>query len=131
MIDGILFTSFIENTLRSYILEQTVGILDNARTHHTLNARDMLENIFNGNYYYSPPYSPNLKPIEKGFKQVKEWIRDHENEALRNPVEYINRAFHLFSIQGERSATVFNFWRDYYTLYNNYNLRMNINYFFL
>jgi transposase len=51
---------------------------------------------------FVPPYSPNLKPIEPCFALVKKWLRQHENEALLNPVVFINRAFDIHSIGGER-----------------------------
>ena len=86
------------------------GILDNAAIHHVLASRLMLEDVFENRYYFSPPYSPHLKPIEPCFALVKQWIRKHENEALLNPVEYINRAFQLHSVGGALADSVFGHW---------------------
>ena len=102
------------------MFEGAAGLLDNARTHYTVDARDALEEIFEGNYYFVPPYSPHLKPIERGFKLVKEYIKEHEDEALLNPVEFIHQTFNLYSIGGEKAASVFNFWSTYVAVHNNF-----------
>ena len=89
-------------------------ILDNATIHHALASRLMLEDVFNNLYYFCPPYSPHLKPIEPCFALVKEWIRKHENEALLNPVEYINKAFQLHAVGGANADAVRGHWRLYF-----------------
>ena len=96
--------------------EESFGIFDNsnARIHHVLRSRITLEDVFHGMYRFVPPYSPNLKPIEPCFALVKNWLRQHENEALLNPVVYINRAFDIHSIGGERAASVMGHWRLYF-----------------
>jgi len=48
-----------------------VGLLGNAAIHKTNNSWDKLDEIFNGRFLYSSPYSPDLKPIEKCFSLVK------------------------------------------------------------
>jgi hypothetical protein len=49
---------------------------------------------------FSSPYSPELKPIELGFANVKQYIRRHEVQALNDPIGYINQGFELYSIRG-------------------------------
>jgi hypothetical protein len=48
-IDGEMFGEFIENTVGPLVFEGAVGLLDNARTHYTVDARNALEEIFEGN----------------------------------------------------------------------------------
>lgn len=101
-----MFSNFVRR-LRRHLVNGATGLLDNAQTHHTIEARNDLEEAFDGNYYFVPPYSPHLKPIEKGFKLVKEYLKQiNEDEALLNPINFINRAFTLFSIGGERNISI-------------------------
>jgi hypothetical protein len=99
---------------------RTVCMLDNASIHKTDIAIETLEDIFHGRFYYSPKYSPNFKPIELCFKLVKEHIRDNEQEALADPVGFINRTFELFAIGGERAGSVRGCWNQYFHLHANY-----------
>ena len=66
----------------------------------------MLEDVFDNNYYFLPVYSPHLNPIEPCFALVKEWIRHHEEEALADPVHYINMAFNRYSVGGIQAGSV-------------------------
>ena len=88
-------------------------MLDNARTHKTVSSIQSLNRAFVGLWLFSSPYSPFFKPVENGFKLVKEWLRDHEDEALANPIEMINRAFFLFSSRGPNGRVCRNFWNIY------------------
>ena len=77
-----------------------MGVFDNARIHHTLASRLMLEDVFDHQYYFLPMYSPQLNPIEPCFALVKEWIRHREIEALADPVAFIKLAFGQFAVGG-------------------------------
>jgi hypothetical protein len=90
------FMHFLNTRVRPMLLEDSYGIFDNARIHTTMNSRIVMEQVFDEQYYFCPPYSPHLKPIvEPCFALVKQWIRENEINALQDPVEYINRAFHI------------------------------------
>ena len=55
---------------------------------------------------FSTPYILSQNPNERrGFKLVTEYLRDNEEEANRDPVGSINRAFEFFTIKGERAAS--------------------------
>jgi hypothetical protein len=107
-----VFQEFLFNRLQHVLSNDSFGLIDNATIHRTVDSRLMLENIFDGKYCFSPPYSPDLKPIELGFANIKRWLRSHENDALMRPIEMINNAFELYSILGERGHKgygIFNF----------------------
>ena len=91
-----------------------VCICDNSSTHHTYDALVAMDDCFDGFFSFSPTYSPDLKPIEKGFSNVKGWLKDHEDDALLDPIGTINRAFHLYSTLGERSNSARGNWRLYF-----------------
>jgi len=77
---------FVGNTLRPFLLRNNFAILDNASNHKTAMVREVLEQAFRGQYYYCAPYSPELKPIERGFAMIKRYIRMHEAEGIADPI---------------------------------------------
>ena len=91
------------------------GIIDNSSTHKTPDALHTLNSTFRGQYLFSTEYSPDLKPIEKGFSQVKRWIRRREDDATRDPVGTINSAFELYSTTGEKSSAARGNWKIYFS----------------
>lgn len=119
------FINFLHNELAPHILPHHHIVLDNATIHHFPATRIALEEIFNGNYWYSAPYSPHLKPIEPCFALGKEWIREHEDEAALDPVGTINRAFGLFQVGGERAYSVRGHWNGYFSNYEGYLENIN------
>mmetsp|Transcript_34895 Transcript_34895/g.76949 ORF Transcript_34895/g.76949 Transcript_34895/m.76949 type:complete len:257 (-) Transcript_34895:32-802(-) len=95
-------TNFILYKVRPLLLEGSFAILDNASNQKTALVQDALELAFEGNYMYCSTYSPELKPVERGFSNIKCYIRDHEDEALRDPIQFIDHTFELYSVGGAR-----------------------------
>ena len=99
------FMHFLNTRVRPMLLEDSYGIFDNARIHTTMNSRRIVvEKVFAEQYYFCPPYSPHLKPIEPCFALEKQWIR-----------EYINRAFHIHSVGETRSGSIIGYWLGYFS----------------
>jgi transposase len=96
------FQIFLNTTLLPFIGETSMGLIDNATIHKTLGTLLTLNQVFGGHYMFSPAYSPDMKPIERGFADIKRWLREHEWEASRNPLLFINNAFELYSVNGIR-----------------------------
>ena len=44
---------------------------------------------------------------------IKKYIRHNENDAIANPVEFINGTFRLFSVNGEYGYKCKNHWNKY------------------
>ena len=66
--------------------------MDNMRSHHAKNVKLILEQS-GLRYFYLPPYSPDLNPIEKLWSKIKAFLR---KEKIRNAAELpdtINSAF--------------------------------------
>jgi len=95
------FIQFL-NELQPLIVPGNCLIVDNAAVHKTVDALHTLNVVSGSMYVFSPVYSPDLKPIERGFANIKRWIRKRENSAMRDPIGYINRAFELYSVTGTR-----------------------------
>ena len=119
------FIEFINVSLAPFIIPDHVVVLDNASIHHALATRVVLELALHGNFFYSARYSPHLKPMEPCFALVKNWIRDHEDEAVLNPLAYINQTFNLFAIGGERAQTIRGHWNGYFSNYAGFLEQLN------
>ena len=120
-----IFQQFLSGRVRTALQAQrrrdeAFCIVDNASLHHTIASEDTLEEVFNGRYMFSEPYCHMDKPIEKGFANVKNYLRAHDREALRNPLDWINRAFFTYSIDGEQAFAAFNHWAHYFENHNTY-----------
>lgn len=96
------------------------GIIDNAAIHLTDAVRIRLEESFHACFTYCARYSPHLKPIERVFALVKEYIRYNEQRALQDPVGVISEAFELFCIGGPRAHVIHNFFNLYRRVRYNY-----------
>jgi hypothetical protein len=111
------FQEFLRGRVRNVLAirnDDPFCLVDNATVHHTVASEEALEEVFHGRYMFSEPYCHMDKPVERGFSNVKSFLRAHDAEALRNPLEWINRAFYTYSFQGERSSAAFNHWSYYY-----------------
>ena len=71
----------------------------------------------NGQYFFVPKYSPHLKPIEPCFALVKQYIRQNEEIAKRDPIAFINLAFQRFAIGGLKAGSVRGHWKGYFHAY--------------
>ena len=120
------FAGFINESLAPHIRPEHVCVLDNATIHHAPESRIALEMVFNGNYFYSARYSPHLKPIEPCFALVKNWIRNHEDAAVQDPIGTINAAFHLFSVGGARNVSIRGHWNGYFSNHATFLEQLNV-----
>lgn len=113
-----MFCEYLTEVLEPHIIRgRTVCFIDNAAIHKTELSLLTLEEIFDGLFYLSPAYSPHFKPIEHAFKLIKDYIRDHEQEALADPVAFIHHAFSLYGVGGERAGSVRGCWDQYFNLH--------------
>lgn len=95
-INAEIFQSFLENEVAEGILPGMIGLFDNAAIHHTPHVRGCMEEVFEGYYLFVAPYSPDLKPVEKLFAEVKDLLRYREDEAVLHPIATISEIFELF-----------------------------------
>lgn len=111
-IDQVKFGNFILERVMPLVGNRYV-LLDNASIHKTPATREILDYAFQGRYLFSSKYSPELKPIEKGFSNIKNWIRQREDQALVHPMETINAAFSEYSVLGPSGPTA----REHFKVY--------------
>jgi transposase len=108
---------FIENFERSgRIPPGSYMILDNAPNQRTESVRNISETAFHGRYRYCASYSPELKPIERGFSNVKRFIREREDDIIwqHRPIELIEEAFNYYSYGGEGGICARKHFQIYY-----------------
>lgn len=105
---------FIRHHLLPVFPDNAFLLLDNARNQQNEAVHQAMEQYIGGRYLYASPYSPELKPIERGFSLIRRWIRDNEMHANRNdPTALIQQAFELYSVAGERGFVCYEFF-DFY-----------------
>jgi transposase len=102
-VDSQIFVRFMRETLADYLIPSNVALLDNAAIHRSEASMDCIRDVFSEKYQFSPPYSPDFKPIELGFSNVKNWLREHSYDAVRNPIVFINEAFLHYAIGAPKS----------------------------
>lgn len=69
-----VFVSFIENFLCPVLREGHIVIMDNVSFHKAEKVKLAIENK-GAKLIYSPPYSPELNPIEEMWSKIKNFLR--------------------------------------------------------
>ena len=110
-IDSEIFKSFLTDEVADALVPGMVGLLDNAAINHTQEVRDVMENVFNGSYLFAVPYSPDLKPVERLFAEVKDLLRYREDDAVQNPIGVILEVSDFFRSGGPKSGMSENHFR--------------------
>ena len=117
--------SFLTN-LRGHTLPDSFLILDNAPNQTTAEVVSVLSTLYKGMYKYCAKYSPELKPVERGLSNVKDFIRERDSlsEWHDKPWELIEAAFAHYSDEGLGSSAANNHFQLYYDN-NDYYKKVN------
>jgi transposase len=104
-INSTVFKAFIEEECTAVIdtAAGEWGIYDNASMHKQVDVKLAIDHLFRGNWSFVPPYSPFLEPVEHLFALVKQFLRDHEDEARAAPEAWIYRAFARYEPGGSQA----------------------------
>jgi hypothetical protein len=113
---------FVES-IRQDLPAEAYGLFDNASNQRTQDVRVAIESVFSGFFMYCSPYSPELKPIERGFSMVKSYIREHEADWGGDHIGLIDTAFHHYSVGTEGGLKAYNLFKVYR---ENYDAAVNI-----
>lgn len=76
-------------------------LVDHASAHRTPKLR-VPENV---GFIFLPPQSPELKPIERFWRELKDWLSDYEPERLSEVSELISQGLQEFPAHVMRSVT--------------------------
>ena len=93
---GKRFVAYLKDILLPTLHPGDIVVMDNLRSHHVKEVRELLE--AEGMIpLYLPPYSPDLNPIEKMWSKVKAILRSWKIRSLDALPDAIRRALILVS----------------------------------
>ena len=93
---GDRFVAYLKDILLPTLHPGDIVVMDNLRSHHVKEVRELLE--AEGMIpLYLPPYSPDLNPIEKMWSKVKAILRSWKIRSLDALPDAIRRALNLVS----------------------------------
>ena len=84
------FKQYLKENLLPHLNCDSVLVMDNMKSHHAKAVKDLLDSS-GVRYIYLPPYSPDLKPIEKLWSKVKALLRKFKarsSDALPNAIQH-------------------------------------------
>ena len=93
---GERFVAYLKDTLLPTLHPGDIVVMDNLRSHHVKEVRGLLE-AEGMILLYSPPYSPDLHPIEKMWSKVKAILRSWKIRSLDALTDAIRSALNLVS----------------------------------
>lgn len=80
-------------------------LIDNASSHTTAKLK-VGENIV---FIFLPACSPELNPIERFWKELKDWLSDYEPSTLAEAREFVSQGLKTFSEKAISSITSFEY----------------------
>ncbi|WP_091260828.1 transposase [Aneurinibacillus thermoaerophilus] len=85
MVSAASFLEFLKKVMKRYANKKVIMIIDNAHIHHAKLLRPFLKEHHQRLYLlFLPPYSPNLNPIEKLWRWLKDSVISnvfHKNQS--------------------------------------------------
>lgn len=96
--EGEAFAAYVRHVLAPELDPGTVVVLDNLSTHRNVEAAKVLRQA-GGWFLYLPPYSPDLKPIERAFAKPKPHLRRIGARSFTQVFGAIANVRNLFSPQ--------------------------------
>jgi transposase len=82
-----------------------VILLDNASSHTTAKMK-VAENL---RLIFLPAHAPELNPIERFWRELKDWLSDYQPATLNEVRELVSQGLKSFSEKALRSITSFDF----------------------
>lgn len=95
---GERFVAYLKDTLLPTLHPGDIVVMDNLRSHHVKEVRELLE-AEGVIPLYLPPYSPDLNPIEKMWSKVKAILRGWKVRTLDALPDAIRSALDLVSLR--------------------------------
>ena len=80
--------------------KHSILIVDNCSIHHVQEVKDLLRDT-GILYFFLPPYSPDLNPVEELFSYIKYYLREHDLvlESMTSMIPVWNAAFYSVRAQ--------------------------------
>lgn len=80
-------------------------LLDNASA-HTAEKLQVADNIV---FLFFPPYAPELNPMERFWKELKDWLSDYEPPSMAEVSQLVSAGLKSFSAKAISSITSFDY----------------------
>ena len=81
------FYNFIKNIINKFKSDQYTFVFDNVSFHHNKETLELIKNT-NNLYLFTPPYSPNLNPIENVFGIIKNIYKNKYKSKNLSSIKY-------------------------------------------
>jgi len=94
---GDKFVEYLKNVLIPTLNKGDVIIMDNMRSHHVKDVKDVIEKA-GMVLLYLPPYSPDFNPIEKMWSKIKSILRKLKIRVSTELPAAINNAFSQITV---------------------------------
>ena len=88
------FREYIENQLVPSLKKEDLVVMDNMRSHPAKTVTEYLDKA-GIHYAYLPPYSPDLKPIEKMWSKMKAILRKQKVRVASELPEAVKKALEM------------------------------------
>ncbi|MCI7812366.1 MAG: transposase [Lachnospiraceae bacterium] len=85
-----------ENILLPALSRNDIIVMDNMRSHHVKTVKEILD-ASGIKYFYLPPYSPDLNPIEKMWSKIKAYLSKIKVRTTSELPNTIEKAFSTVS----------------------------------
>lgn len=104
-----LDADLMEVFLREFIKQDSDSLhlilLDNASAHTSAKLK-VAENIV---FLFFPPYAPELNPMERFWKELKDWLSDYEPPSMAEVSQLVSAGLKSFSAKAISSITSFEY----------------------
>ncbi len=104
-LDGAGFQVFLDEFSQLDETSYHLMVVDNATAHTT----EKLKVPRNIGFIFLPPSSPELNPIERFWRELKDWLSDYEPQMLEELRELITTGLNSFSKTSLSSITSFEY----------------------
>ena len=104
-LDTVTMQIFLDEFAREDPASLHLILVDNASSHTT----DKLQVEENMVFIFLPAYAPELNPIERFWKELKDWLSDYEPKTMQEVSELISQGLKSFSEKALSSITSFEY----------------------
>ena len=91
------FAEYLRDTLLPTLSKNDIIVMDNMSSHHARTVKDILD-ASGIRYFYLPPYSPDLNPIEKMWSKIKAYLRKEKVRIASSLPDAVEKAFSTITI---------------------------------
>ena len=87
-INGECFRTYVEQQLVPVLKPGDIVIVDNLGSHKSAALRQIIR-AAGARFWFLPPYSPDLNPIEQAFAKIKHWMRCAQKRTVEDTWRHI------------------------------------------